>query len=152
MIGPRGVEDWIVLFERFGAGDDTTLEEMNQGTLELTRVETQHWQAALFDALERRVADLSVQLAERLDLASPVGEVSTVLGWLRTQLETLYCLSRVRVFPPRVREHIERSGKRWLAHSQVRLEAGAADTPEPDLWRLTVRRSPLRWPPPTSTC
>jgi hypothetical protein len=152
MTGPRAVEEWIVLFERFGAGDDTVLDAMNQGTLALTGAQKQHWQAALFDALAQRLARLSVQLGEQLKIACVVGDLSSVLGWLRAQLEHLFCLSRVRVFPRRVREHVERSCSRWLAQSQVRLEDEAAHSPEPELWRLTVRRSPLRWPPPTSTC
>jgi hypothetical protein len=152
MSGPRGVDEWIALFERFGSGDDTTLDVLNQGTLDLTGGEKQRWQAALFEALELRLASLSVQLGEQLTLACQVGDVSSVLGWRRVQLERLYCLSRMRVLPPRAREHIERSSCRWLAHSQVRLEHAAAHTPEPELWRLTVRRSSLRWPPPTSTC
>jgi hypothetical protein len=152
MSGPRGVDEWIALFERFGSGDDTTLEVMSQGSLDLTGGEKQHWQAALFEALERRLASLSVQLGEQLKLACVVGDVSSVLGWRRAQLERLYCLSRIRAVPPRARERVERSSCRWLAQSQVRLEDAAAHAPEPELWRLTVRRGSLRWPPPTSTC
>jgi hypothetical protein len=152
MSGPRVVEEWIALFERFGSGDDTVLDEMNQGTLDLTGGEQEHWQAALLDALEQRLTSLSVQLGEQLKIACGIGDVSSVLGWLRARLEVLYCLSRVRAWSRRVREHVERICCRWLAQSQVRLEDAAAHTPEPELWRLTVRRSPLRWPPPTSTC
>jgi len=149
---PRACGEWIRLFQRFGVGDDATLAEMRRGTLELTRPERQRWQSALVDALELRLACLSMQLGERLNVAIRVGDVSAILGWLRAQLQPLYCLSRVPAFPRTVRERIDRSCRRWLQRSQARLEHEAAGTSDQELWLLTVRRSPLRWPPTTGTC
>src|SRR6202022_3522509 len=70
---PQAYEEWIPLFQRFGAGDDSTLAEMRRGTLELTRSGRQRWQSALVDALELRLACLSMQLGERLNVAIRVG-------------------------------------------------------------------------------
>jgi len=150
-VRPRACEEWIVLFQRFGAGDDSALTEMRRGTLELTRPERQRWLSALVDALERRLVCLSTQLGERLSVAIRVGDVSAILGWLRAQLHPLYCLSRIPVFPRTVCERIDRSCRRWLQRSQARLEHEAAGTSDQELWLLTVRRSPLRWPPATGT-
>lgn len=149
---PRACDEWIVLFQRFGEGDDSSLAEMQRGALELTRPERQRWLAALVDALQLRLARLSMQLGERLNVAIRVGDVSGTLGWLRAQVQPLYRLSAIPAFPPTVRERITRSCIRWLQRSQARSEREANCTRDRELWLLTVRRSPLRWPPLTSTC
>ena len=150
--GPRACDEWIGLFQRFASGDDSVLAVMQQGGLELTRPERQRWLSALEDALQLRLARLSMQLGERLNVAICVGEVSAILGWLRAQVQPVYCLSTIAAFPPPARAQIERTCKRWLARSQARLEREASCTRDQELWLLTVRRSPLRWPPMTSTC
>ena len=149
--GARTCDEWLLVLGRFGAGDDSALADMRQGALDVTRSESRRWQSALADALQLRLTSLSAQLGERLNTAVRVGDVSPILGWLRGEVKTLYCLSRIPAFPPSVRERIDRGCRTWLKRSQTRLEREAASTSDQDLWLLTVRRSPLRWPPITGT-
>ena len=152
-VGPRSNDEWIVLLKRFGSGDDRALAEMLRGTLEMVaRYERGRWRAALTCALQERLRRLSTEVRQRLDLAVATGDVSAVLGWTRAQVSTLYCFSHVPAFPVVVSQWIERTCRRWLEQTQLRLERGVARSQDRELLLLTVRRSRLRWSPNTSTC
>src|SRR5262249_19177530 len=94
---------------RFGSGDDTTLSDMQRGTLEAASLEQPHWPTVLTHAVKKRLRRLSNELRQRLDLAIAVGDVSAVLGWTRAQVTTLYCFSRIPAFPTAVHQWIDRT-------------------------------------------
>lgn len=151
-VGPRACNEWLVLFQRFGSGDDTTLAEMQHGAVELVGRERARWCTAVTSALQQRLRRLSTRVGKRFALSVTAGDVSAVLGWTRAQVSVLYCFSRVPAFPKPLRAQIERSCRRWIEQTQVRLERGAARSHDQELRLLTVRRSRLLWPPLTSTC
>jgi hypothetical protein len=138
--------DWVPLFERFGNGDDTALDEMQNSTIDPKAAHTLRWLLAASNALGQRLAVFSDGLQDRLDRCS-AADIAAVLDWAREQLVPLYRFSCVPSLPDWTRAHIDDECRRWVERTQASVELRAARVNDQGLLALTVRRVPLRWPP-----
>jgi hypothetical protein len=142
--------DWVALFERFGNGEDTALDEMQTASLDLTAVHTLRWLLAASNALGQRLALLSDGLQERQDRCTAGADTVAGLDWVREQLVPLYRFSCVPSLPDWTRAHIADECRRWVERTQASVELRAARVNDQGLLALMVRRTPLRWPPVAS--
>jgi hypothetical protein len=127
---PSTYAEWLPLFDRFGAGDDSVLEAMERGSLEWTSVVAERWIQHLAQALNLRnlrLQTISRELTTALDRAG--GEafrVSQALLAARRALKPLWRLTSVKCLRDDVRDHLRAEIGTWARRAQESLEKRAA--------------------------
>jgi hypothetical protein len=123
---PNTYAEWLLVLDRFGAGDDATIEVMNQGTLEWTNVVAERWTRQVSSCLNGRLASLSTRLQTMLDRAKgDYFAISNALLVTRRSLTPLRAFVRLPVFPEDVRQYLVSEVERWASETQKSLEAHA---------------------------
>ena len=145
MNAPRAYADWMPLLDRFRASDDSSLEPMQQGSIEWTNVVAERWTRQVADSLSVRLQALSKQLQTNLDRAR--GDhfaISNALLFARRSLLPLRAFVSLPALSADVRKHLVSELNRWSAETQKSLERHAEGVRH-DQGRLlkTIRDHPL---------
>jgi len=143
---PHAYAEWLIVLDKFGAGDDSVLDAMNQGTLDWTNVVAERWTRQVATCLNGRLQALSTQLQTMLDRSR--GDhfaISNALLTTRRALSPLWSFVHLRVLPDDVKQHLISELDRWTSETQKSLEAHAEGVRH-DQGRLlkTIRDHPLR--------
>jgi hypothetical protein len=142
---PHAYAEWLTVLDKFGGGDDSVIDAMNQGTLEWTNVVAERWTRQASTCLNGRLQALSTQLQTMLDRSR--GDhfaISNALLMTRRALSPLRSFVRLPVFPDDVKQHLVSELDRWASETQKSLETHAAGVRH-DQGRLlkTIRDHPL---------
>jgi hypothetical protein len=142
---PSTYAEWLPFLDRFGAGDDSVIVVMSQGTLEWTNVVAERWTRQVSTCLNGRLQTLSTQLQTMLDRSR--GDhfaISNALLMTRRALIPLRAFVRLPVLPDDVKQHLVSELDRWASETQKSLETHAANIRH-DQGRLlkTIRDHPL---------
>jgi hypothetical protein len=124
---PRTYAEWVVVLDKFGAGDDSVIVFMNQGALDWTNVVAERWTRQVTTCLNSRLQALSERLQTMLDRAR--GDhfaISNALLMTRRGLTPLRTFVRLPAFPEDVRTFLVSELDRWAAETQNSLEKHAA--------------------------
>src|SRR6266542_2023950 len=124
---PHAYAEWLIVLDKFGAGDDSVIDAMNQGTLEWTNVVAERWTRQVSTCLNGRLQALSTQLQTMLDRSR--GDhfaISNALLMTRRALSPLRSFVRLPVFPDDVKQHLVSELDRWASETQKSLETHAA--------------------------
>jgi hypothetical protein len=138
---PNSYAEWLPLLDRFRAGDDSSLETMQQGAIEWTNVVAERWTRQVADALTERLQSLSKQLQVGLDRArGDYFAISNALLLTRRALGPLRTFVSLPALPIDVRNHLTSELNRWATETQKSLERHA-ETVRHDQGRLlkTIR-------------
>lgn len=142
---PASYADWVASLDRFRAGDDDVLDEMERGTLDWTAGVAERWTRHLSETLTERLQQLSKRLQVALERAAnrpPL--VSQALLDARRGLVPLRRFARLACQPDDVRAHLEGDLNRWARQTQASLERGAQGVRhDGGLLLKTVRDTPL---------
>jgi len=145
---PTTYSAWLPLLDRFAAGDDTVLLDMQRGTIEWSNVVAERILQQLAGALKQRLEVLTAGFQKRLDRSASQVEMRAALGWAQQQLTPLGVFCLLPALEPRVQTHLSEECKRWVDRTQSSLETSArAGAGDPSTLAMLVA-SGLRWPPP----
>jgi hypothetical protein len=147
---PHTYAEWAPLLERFGAGDDSVLDDMRTGTIEWTSIVAERWTSRLSDALSARLKQISKQLQLALDRAAgdTFGISRAMLG-ARRALTPLHAVTSLPCLPENVRAHLTEELRRFVTETQTSLETGAKRIRHDGGHVLkALRDNPLTTPPP----
>ncbi len=126
MPAPRTYAEWMPLLDRFKAGDNECVAEMQQGSIEWTNVVAERWTRHVVDALDERLSALSNELQAELDRSRhhlPIGNAMLVA---RHKLEKLRTFASVPAIPDEVRSHLQAQIDGWAKQTQDSLERHAS--------------------------
>lgn len=145
MLTPTTYAEWMLVLDRFSAGDDSVIAVMNEGTLEWTNVVAERWTRQVAACLNGRLQAVSTQLQTNLDRSrGDYFSISNALLMARRALTPLRSFVSLPVFPDDVEQHLVAELDRWVSNTQNSLERHAA-TVRDDHGRLlkTIRDHPL---------
>lgn len=142
---PRTYSEWLTLLERFGDGDDSTLEAMWEGSVEWTRVVAERWTVRTVEAFNARLRTLSDRLQFGLDRARGNHQaVASALLEARKRLVPLRSFLGLQCLPESVRSHLTSELTRWITQTQAALEKAAAGQRDDQGWTAkTIRDNSL---------
>jgi len=128
MNAPHSYAEWLPLLDRFAAGDDSTLEVMQKGSIEWTAVVSERWTRQMEAALTTRLQSLEKLLQKNLDRATMAGDyfaISNALLQARRGLTPLRTFVNMPALPANVRDHLVSELNRWAREKQKNLESFA---------------------------
>jgi len=145
MNGPSTYAEWLVLLDRFRAGDDSVVQAMQGGSVVWTNVVAERWTHQVAGVFEVRLRALSGQLQTGLDRAR--GDHFTIANALvaaRRGSAALRTFASLPCFPDVVRNHLVAELDRWATETQKSLEKSATQIRH-DQGKLlkTIRDNPL---------
>lgn len=145
---PRQYAEWAAALDRFAAGDDASIDAMEQGTLEWTAVVAERFTQRLHDAFFSRLQDAQRRLGRHLDSArGDETRLAQALVGARHLLAPLARVARLVALPENVRTHLHGELTRLAENIQQSLEASArADRRAGERLLAVVRRNPIRVP------
>jgi len=156
MNAPHTYAEWLSLLERFGVGDDSTIQVMKGGSIEWSNVVAERWTLRVSDALNARLKALSKRLQTSLDRArGDYHAVANALVEARRGLVPLRAFLALQSIPEMVRTHLTAEVDRWATETQSSLESSVKDMRHDQGWlaktirdnALTLTRGDLPAPP-----
>jgi hypothetical protein len=145
---PRQYAEWAAALERFAAGDDDAISEMEGGSLDWTAVAAERFTRRLHDAFFARLQDVQRRLGRHLDAArGDETRLAQALVGARHLLAPLARVARLPVLAESVRTHLYGELTRMAQSTQQSLESSArADRLRGERLLAVVRRNPIRVP------
>lgn len=126
MTAPKTYAEWLPLFDRFKAGDDSVLACMHQGSIEWTNVVAERWTKHVADSLTTRLQTLSKQFQTALDRTrGDYYALSNAMLQARRSVGLLSVFVNLPAMPEDVRYHLVSELNRWAAETQRSLERHA---------------------------
>jgi hypothetical protein len=149
---PRQYAEWAAALDRFGSGDDTSIDLMERGTLEWTAVVAERFTQRLHDAFFARLQDAQRRLGRQLEAArGNETRLEQALVGARHLLAPLVRVARLAALPDTLRTHLAAELARMAETTQRSLEQSArADRRAGERLLAVVRRNPIRVPGPVA--
>jgi len=144
---PHTYAEWLPLFDRFRAGEDSVIDLLKGGTIEWTNVVAERWMRQAVDCITLRLQTLDKELQTGLDRAYRCGDhfaISNALLLARRRLAPLREFARLPALREEGRRLLESEVNRWADEKQRSLEK-SVEKVRHDQGRLlkTIRDHPL---------
>lgn len=145
---PRQYAEWVAALDRFGSGDDASIDSMERGALDWTGGVADRFAQRLHEAFFSRLQDAQRRLGRQLDAArGNETRLAQALVGSRHLLAPLARVARLPALPAHVRAHLSSELTRMVDTTQQSLETSArSDRRAGERLLAVVRRNPIRVP------